>query len=239
MLEPWRARLLRRLDAAALAGKPARAAAKAAIEAGPMRADVDAIGYRIVRDWRERLQTGLTARFDADLADEVPGLSYRIANTRWDSVLTRLLDEQPAAWLPPGHADWPAFELAMLDAVLDDLSAHGGIARARWSDHNRADITHPFARLLPSLKHWLAAPADALPGDTQTVRAQAPSFGASERMVVAPGQEALGLFQMPGGQSGHPLSPYFLAGHADWVSGRPAPLIPGAAAHRLTLKPVR
>ena len=40
---------------------------------------------------------------------------------------------------------------------------------------------------------------------------------------------------MPGGQSGHPLSPYFLAGHEAWVRGEKASFLPGAPVHRLTL----
>jgi penicillin amidase len=40
---------------------------------------------------------------------------------------------------------------------------------------------------------------------------------------------------MPGGQSGHPLSPYFLAGHDAWVRGEPTPFMPGVAVHRLEL----
>jgi penicillin amidase len=42
---------------------------------------------------------------------------------------------------------------------------------------------------------------------------------------------------MPGGQSGHPLSPFYRAGHADWVRGRATPFLPGPAAHVLTLEP--
>jgi penicillin amidase len=42
---------------------------------------------------------------------------------------------------------------------------------------------------------------------------------------------------MPGGQSSHPLSPFHGAGHADWVAGRPTPLLPGASVHRLQLLP--
>ena len=53
-------------------------------------------------------------------------------------------------------------------------------------------------------------------------------------MTVSPGKEEQGLFNMPGGQSGHPLSPFFLAGHEDWVAGRPGPLLPGPARHVLT-----
>jgi penicillin amidase len=56
-------------------------------------------------------------------------------------------------------------------------------------------------------------------------------------MVVSPGKEALGLFHMPGGQSGHPLSPHYRDGHAAWVRGEATPFLPGAAVHVLTLVP--
>jgi penicillin amidase len=59
------------------------------------------------------------------------------------------------------------------------------------------------------------------------------NFGQSERLTVTPGREEQGLFSMPGGQSGHPLSPFFLAGHADWVAGRAGPLLPGPAKYTL------
>jgi penicillin amidase len=55
--------------------------------------------------------------------------------------------------------------------------------------------------------------------------------------VVSPGREAEGIFHMPGGQSGHPLSPFFRAGHAAWVRGDATPLLPGKTAHTVTLRP--
>ena len=80
-------------------------------------------------------------------------------------------------------------------------------------------------------------PAEPLPGDNFMPRVQAPDFGASERMVVSPGREAEGIFHQPGGASGHPLSPFYRAGHDDWVHGRPTPFLPGATVHRLRLEP--
>jgi penicillin amidase len=68
-------------------------------------------------------------------------------------------------------------------------------------------------------------------------RVTAPDFGASERLVVAPGHEADALLHMPGGQSGHPLSPYWGAGHEDWVQGHATPLLPGPSEHALRLTP--
>jgi penicillin amidase len=94
-----------------------------------------------------------------------------------------------------------------------------------------------MAGSLPFGAHWLAAPAEPLPGDSHMPRVAAPSFGQSERFVITPGREAEAVFNMPGGQSGHPLSPWFLAGHADWVAGRPTPFLPGAAAHTLAFVP--
>jgi penicillin amidase len=66
---------------------------------------------------------------------------------------------------------------------------------------------------------------------------QGPSDGASERFVVSPGREAEGIFEMPGGQSANPLSPYFMAGHESWVRGDPTPFLPGPAQHTLELRP--
>jgi penicillin amidase len=56
-------------------------------------------------------------------------------------------------------------------------------------------------------------------------------------MVVSPGREAEGLFHMPGGQSSHPLSPFYRAGHAAWERGDPTPFLPGPTTHTLTLTP--
>jgi penicillin amidase len=42
---------------------------------------------------------------------------------------------------------------------------------------------------------------------------------------------------MPAGQSDNPLSPFYGAGHDDWVKGRATPFLPGASKYTLTLKP--
>ena len=45
------------------------------------------------------------------------------------------------------------------------------------------------------------------------------------------------ILTMPGGQSGHPLSPFYGAGHDDWLKGSPTPLLAGAPQHQLRLVP--
>ena len=80
-------------------------------------------------------------------------------------------------------------------------------------------------------------PAEPLPGDHDMPRVGTPVHSASERFAVSPGHEDQGIFEMPGGQSGHPLSPFYRAGHKAWVRGDPAPFLPGPPEHALTLVP--
>jgi penicillin amidase len=82
-------------------------------------------------------------------------------------------------------------------------------------------------------------PAVPLSGDDDLPRVAGPSFGASERFAVSPGRESEGYLHMPGGQAGHPLSPFYRAGFDDWALGRPRPLLPGPVAHTLTLQAAR
>ena len=102
---------------------------------------------------------------------------------------------------------------------------------------NASHIGHVLSRAVPALSRWLDMPSLPQSGDVNMPHVAAPSFGQSERLVVAPGHEERATLSMPGGQSGHPMSPFSGAGHDDWVAGRPTPLLAGAAQHVLTLAP--
>jgi penicillin amidase len=124
-----------------------------------------------------------------------------------------------------------------IDYFQDNYS--GPLSARTWGEINTAAIRHPLSGSIPLLGDYLNMPADPLNGDLDMPKAQGPSFGASERFSVAPGDEANSLMQMPTGQSGHPLSPFYRRGHEDWVAGQPSPFLPGVAAHTLTLTPDR
>jgi penicillin amidase len=85
------------------------------------------------------------------------------------------------------------------------------------------------------LSSWLDMPAEPLSGDSNMPKAQGRDWGASERFAVSPGDETNAYLHMPGGQSGHPLSEFYGAGHEDWVQGRATSFLPGVTQHVLTL----
>ncbi|MGO3128539.1 MAG: penicillin acylase family protein [Luteimonas sp.] len=216
-------------------------------------ASVDSAGYRLVRAWRlavhERLADGLAAPARAALGDafETPD------PPNFEGVVWPLIEQRPAHLLPrrfactpdtqrgvctPADNGWQTlFEDAARD-VRDSLAGDGPLAERTWGERNTTAICHPLASAIPLLgKRALCMPAEPLPGDGTVPRVQGPAFGASQRMVVAPGYEADGITHMPGGQSGHPLSPYWGAGHDDWAQGRASPFLPQTTAHTLRLVP--
>ncbi len=235
----WRERALRALDPQALRGQPQRAEFRRLLETSwDGHASVGSVGYRLARNYMWALNELLFGRVNKELAALDPKATLASATTRWPEVLARLLDARPAGWLPPGYRDWRAVELAAVDRVIQDLTQDGqALAQATWGKRNTAAIAHPISIAVPALAPLLGAPPDQLPGDSNMPRVAGPKFGQSERMTVSPGREEEGLYNMPGGQSGHPLSPFFLAGHKEWVEAKPVPLLPGTAKYSLKFVP--
>src|SRR5690606_1577074 len=181
-----------------------------------------------------RLEQGLTApaRAALDEAFAMPKLA------QFEGVAWPLLRERPAHLLPRRFESWEALLEDAAAEVREKLASAGTLDRSTWGTRNTARICHPLAGAIPLAgQRLLCMPPDPLDGDANMPRVAAPAFGASERMVVSPGHEADGIIHMPGGQSGHPLSPFWGAGHDDWGHGRPTPFLPGDTADTLGLRP--
>ncbi|MEO6363387.1 MAG: penicillin acylase family protein, partial [Caldimonas sp.] len=202
-LAPWRDRALQALagdgDAAA---HPQRAEFRRLLESTwSGRASVDSVAYRLTRAWLASLYLRLFGNVDEMMRTADRQASFVRATPRWPAVIARLLDEQPAGWLPKGAASWRAVQLAAVDDAIADLTRDGTpLERATWGQRNTTRIAHPMAAALPLGSRWLAAPPQPMAGDSHMPRVAAPDFGQSERLVVSPGREASGLFNMPGGQ---------------------------------------
>ena len=155
-----------------------------------------------------------------------------------ENLVNEILLRRPAYLLPPGYANWDDLLRKCAERVNQKLSAlPGGLAARTWGELNTARIRHPLSSALPGMSWLLDMPADRLPGDNNMPRVQGATFGASERFAVQPGHEETGLFHMPGGQSGNPLSPFYGAGHEDWAQGKATPFLPGETKYTLVLLP--
>ncbi|MFC0679605.1 penicillin acylase family protein [Lysobacter korlensis] len=224
-------------SAAARAQTPALQALVAADPNWSARADTDTVSYRIVRAWRQqvhnRIATGLLAPARERMGAEVP----EIRLPQFEGVAWPMVTERPAHLLPAKFSSWDDLFEDAAKELQAALAEKGPLDTLTWGERNTAKICHPLADALPSLvRSRLCMPGDPLPGDTVGMaRVQSPDSGAAQRMVVAPGREADGIIHMPGGQSGHPFSPFWGAGHDDWVHGRPTPFLPGPALHSLQL----
>ncbi|HEU4813782.1 MAG TPA: penicillin acylase family protein [Xanthomonadaceae bacterium] len=201
-------------------------------------AAIDSTSYRLVRAWRlavlERIADGLLAPARAALGEdaEMPSLP------QLEGVAWPLLQQRPAHLLPRTFDSWHALLEDAAADVRDELSEIGPLAERTWGERNTTAICHPLAGALPgTLANALCMPREPLPGDSHMPRVQSPAAGASQRMVVSPGNEANGIAHMPGGQSGHPLSPFWGAGHEAWAAGRPTPFLPGETRYTLRLVP--
>ncbi len=148
-----------------------------------------------------------------------------------------LISQKPLQGLLPDQPDWQSVVSDVLKAVADDITADDGTLKS-WGDHNYLDMAHPFAILLPALKPWLSMPRVPLSGDDYVPNVlRTKGSNVSERMFIAPGHEDSAVLHMPGGQAGHPLSPYWGAGHDDWLNGSLTPLLPNPEKWRLRFLP--
>jgi len=205
------------------------------------RADAGQAGYRLLHDVRLRTLDTLwrawtTPFLGTAQADPKTRVDWR---AMFEYGAARALDARPANLLPPPFRTWDEFVLAQVDATADEMTRGGTrpLAQATWGEANTSRIRHVLSRAVPALSRWLDMPALAQDGDANMPHVAGPAFGQSERLVVEPGHEERATLSMPGGQSGHPLSPYYGAGHADWAAGRPTPLLAGPAQHVLRFAP--
>ena len=218
-LAPWRDLLLDVLDEDVVATDPSLAEYRRLVESWLPRAAPESVGYRLVRAFRLEVEKRL---FHAIMkpAREAYGEDVNLRRSnQFGGSLWALLGDRPAHLLPGSYDSWDEL---LVDAVRDNIDYFesnyvGPLSERTWGEINTAAIRHPLSRSLPLLSDYLDMPADALSGDLDMPKAQGPSFGASERFSVSPGDEANSLLHMPTGQSGHPLSDFYARGHDDWV----------------------
>jgi len=238
-LSRWRDLILRHLDQDTIAGNAARGRFREIVEKDwTGDASPDSAAYRLTRMFRDQVMERVTAFVLADCYEADPSFDYRWIRRR-EGAIWKLVTERPAHLLNPRYGSWSDLLTASIDAPIQEATENssGDLARKTWSDYNVIAFRHPLSGSLPFVSRWLDMPDGKFPGDVFTPRVHWNIAGASERMVVSPGNEREGIMHMPTGQSGHPLSPFYSNSHGAWARGEPTPFMPGPTRFTLTLEP--
>ena len=236
---PWQSLLLETLDADAVRDHAGRLEYRDLVENWEARATADSVGYRLVRAFRTGVRERVFNMLMLPVREEFGSDTRLRMSNQFEAPLWTMINEKPDHLLSAQYSSWRELLIAAVDETLSYYreSYAGPLSKRTWGERNTAAIRHPLSRAVPFLARWLDMPRDLLPGDSNMPRVLGPTFGASERFAVAPGDEANGYLHMPGGQSGHPLSDYYSRGHDDWVEGRASAFLPGESVHTLTLTP--
>jgi len=203
-------------------------------------ASIDSINYRLVRNFRINTRDLVFSELNNSFSQLDDAYKFRSIRHQIETPLWQLINEQPENFLMRPLNSWQALFNQALKQTIKDMTTVGlnkkqALIDATWGQQNTTAIKHPLSDAIPFIGKWLNMPSTQLSGDSYMPKVQGISFGASERMVVSPGHEETGIFNMPTSQAGHPWSPYYGKGHSDWEKGKASPFLPGKTKYTLTL----
>ena len=188
-------------------------------------------GYFWIRAFREKVKQKIVSRLLAPCFQEKPDLNYNLLDL--EEPIYLIASKQPSYL---ANTTWEIDLFEMIEEILDENES-ALKEKKTWGDFNIALIRHPLSYSLSWFSSLLDMPKQALSGDYYVPRVSSSFVGASVRMVVSPGNEEEGVFNMPCGQSGHPLSKHYRDQQNAWVEGKSTPFLPGPPIHELCLVP--
>jgi len=205
----------------------------------PFSASINSVTYRLVHNFRINVRNNVFLHLNNLFNQFDSAYNYSSIRHQIETPLWQLINQQPDNFIinaqQANKNDWQNLFNKALAKAVEDMTQNQPLSQATWGQTNTSAIVHPLSKAVPFIGKWLNMPANQLPGDSYMPRVQGKAFGASERMVVSPGHEETGIFNMPTSQSGHPWSPYYKMGHSDWEQGKPSPFLPGKTKYTLTL----
>ncbi len=231
-LEPWQKLMLSTLSTGSTTNTEWREL-QGFVDKWEARAAVSSQGYRLVRGFRQKVLELLFAPFRQKLPESER--SVRLDN---EETAQALLKVRPTHLLDPKFKTYEELLGEAVNQLLAEFRTQRvALAQATWGARNRLGIRHPISHAVPRLGRWLDMPDVPVSGDVHMPKVHAPDAGVSERLIVSPGHEESGLYNMPCGQSGHFLSPFYRTEMDAWLKVEPQPFLPGAAEHELRLVP--
>ena len=159
----------------------------------------------------------------------------------------QLIMHNPARWLPGKGDTWDNLLAAAVDKALGAANAPNDLRKWQYGQAHVLDVQHPVFALSPLIPRILGLPTGTGPhpesGDGTTVKQMGHTFGPSERFTADLANPDNTTLNIVLGQSGNPLSPWFLDQFQAWFQGTTFPLPFTTASldtthpHTLTLTP--
>lgn len=234
----WHRLLLNLLSKPCCAGLEKRAQITAALKNWDGNCGASSVGYPILRRFRDVVGQRVMQRLFKPCYRAEP--EFNLSCIDVEEPLWMLVNQQPEHLIDSELGSWDAeLTAALVDTCSHLAQRHPGrrLNRLTWGECQSVHILHPLGRKRGILSYLFNIPTKRPGGDVWVPKVLTNFHGASQRMVVSPGDEGKGLFLMPCGQSGHPLSKNYGDLHPHWLSGRPRPLQPGFIQRRLRLLP--
>ncbi|EQD71797.1 peptidase S45 penicillin amidase [mine drainage metagenome] len=237
-LAHWQKFLTGLLTPAMLHGHPRRIALDQVVSHWQACACIGSVGYRLVWKFRKLVFHAVLRPFDRLVRKHDPHFRNPM-RAMAEGPVWWLVTHEPPWLLTPREPSWHAFLIHQVDRLIRaEWHPDSGFRRDTWGRHNRIQIANPIAAGIPVLGPWLLdLPPTEIPGDSNMPRVQTHALGATERLVVDLGDPSRSLFELPGGESGNPASPYYRDEFRAWLLGLPTRLDPGRSRSELLLKP--
>ncbi|MCU1321697.1 MAG: peptidase penicillin amidase [Acidobacteriaceae bacterium] len=212
----------------------------------------------LLRNWNGRVDAGSSAPNIVDAARAV--LWPMLLTPRIGADATQLYtwgekafaEEQiilhtPDRWLPSKEMKWDDLLASAVDKGLSAANAPNDLSKWAYGKSHPIDIEHPIFSISPLLDSILGTPTGTGPlpqsGGSTTVKQVGRSFGPSERLTVDFSNLDQTTLNVVLGQSGNPLSPWFMDQFNTWYHGTTQPLpfstgaVQSSTTHTLTLTP--
>jgi len=200
----------------------------------------DSVAYTLVRRFRSTIINQLLAPIFDDFKEKGLNSSHLLRSI--EPAIWMILQKQSASWLPQEFTTYDSFILSAYNNTKQQLfdkhdASEADMSNLAWGKVNALKVEHPFAAKLGFLGEYFNMPVVESFGDSFLPAVQGEAFGASQRLIVRPGNMDKAILTVPGGQSGHVLSPFFKTGFMDYAEQKKTPLLPSTALHTIQFSP--
>ena len=202
--------------------------------------NLNSTGAAFLSEFRNRLANAVFAKVVA--ACRVHDADFNYAWREMETPLRLLLTQRPQGVLSARyHNDWRQLIVEAIRQTAGDLHQRypgTNLTQLTWGETHPITLHHPFSTVAPILAQLLDMPTFAGDGCASfCVKVMSDNHSASERLVLAPGHPEDAIFDMPTGQSGHPLSSHYRDQQPYWRDGVAAPWQSKAASATLHFLP--